>query len=126
MQASIGMVLDVLEEQGAGLGRPSIDTLKGFASKNLKELRVKHDGSPDRILFAFDPQRQAAGLTQEELAELLAVRQSYIWQVEGRENITLGTLIGAIAAMGGSIGIVPGRTVDLGGRTCVLVHSCCC
>lgn len=47
--------------------------------------------------------RQAAGLTQEELAELLDVRQSYISQLEGRENITLGTLIGAIAAMGGSI-----------------------
>ncbi len=47
--------------------------------------------------------RQAAGLTQEELADLLDVRQSYISQVENRENITLATLIGAIAAMGGSI-----------------------
>ena len=47
--------------------------------------------------------RQAAGLTQEELADLLDVRQSYISQVENRENITLSTLISAIAAMGGSI-----------------------
>jgi transcriptional regulator with XRE-family HTH domain len=47
--------------------------------------------------------RQAAGLTQEELADLLDVRQSYISQVEARENITLGTLIGAIVAMGGSV-----------------------
>ncbi len=47
--------------------------------------------------------RQAAGLTQEELADLLDVRQSYISQVESRENITLGTLISTIAAMGGSI-----------------------
>ena len=47
--------------------------------------------------------RQAAGLTQEELADLLDVRQSYISQVEGRENITLSTLIGAIVAMGGSV-----------------------
>lgn len=59
VQVSIGMVLDVLEEQGAGLGRPYVDTLKGSAYKNLKELRVQHDGSPYRILFAFDPQRQA-------------------------------------------------------------------
>lgn len=47
--------------------------------------------------------RHAAGLTQEELADLLDVKQSYISQVEGRENITLGTLLGAIAAMGGSV-----------------------
>jgi ribosome-binding protein aMBF1 (putative translation factor) len=49
--------------------------------------------------------RQAAGLTQEELADLLEVRQSYISQVEARENITLSTLVGTIAAMGGSIDI---------------------
>ena len=47
--------------------------------------------------------RQAAGITQEELADLLDVRQSYISQVESRENITLNTLIGVITAMGGSI-----------------------
>jgi ribosome-binding protein aMBF1 (putative translation factor) len=44
--------------------------------------------------------RQAAGLTQEELAALLDVKQSYISQVE---NITLSTLFGAVAAMGGSL-----------------------
>ncbi len=53
------MVLDVLEEQGALLGRPYVDTIKGSAFTNLKELRVQHDGNPYRILFAFDPQRQA-------------------------------------------------------------------
>ncbi len=49
--------------------------------------------------------RQAAGLTQEELADLLEVGQSYISQVEARENITLSTLVGTIVAMGGSIDI---------------------
>ena len=39
--------------------------------------------------------RQAAGLTQEELAALLDVKQSYISQVENRENITLSTLFRA-------------------------------
>jgi transcriptional regulator with XRE-family HTH domain len=47
--------------------------------------------------------RQAAGITQEELAELLDVGQSHISQMESRDNITLGTLIDAITAMGGSI-----------------------
>ncbi len=59
VQASIAVVLDILEEQGASLGRPYVDTVKGSAFTNMKELRVQHDGNPYRILFAFDPQRQA-------------------------------------------------------------------
>jgi transcriptional regulator with XRE-family HTH domain len=47
--------------------------------------------------------RQAVGITQEELADLLDVRQSYISQVENRENITFNTLVEVITAMGGSI-----------------------
>ena len=30
--------------------------------KNLKELRVQHKGKPYRVLFAFDPKRQAVML----------------------------------------------------------------
>jgi hypothetical protein len=36
-----------------------IDTLKASAFKNLKELRIQYQGEPWRILFAFDPKRQA-------------------------------------------------------------------
>jgi hypothetical protein len=59
VQASIAAVLDILEEQGASLGRPYADTIKGSAFTNMKELRVQHDGNPYRILFVFDPKRQA-------------------------------------------------------------------
>jgi hypothetical protein len=59
LQDSIAMVLDILEIQGASLGRPYVDTIKGSAFTNMKELRVQHDGNPYRILFAFDPQRRA-------------------------------------------------------------------
>ena len=59
VQASMAMVIDILEEQGASLGRPYADTIKGSTFTNMKELRVQHDGNPYRILFVFDPQRQA-------------------------------------------------------------------
>jgi hypothetical protein len=36
-----------------------VDTLKGSSIANLKELRVQHAGHPYRILFAFDPRRNA-------------------------------------------------------------------
>ena len=51
--------IKVLEEYGPLLSRPHVDTLKGSKLKNLKELRVQHAGDPYRILFVFDPLRQA-------------------------------------------------------------------
>jgi hypothetical protein len=52
-------VLSVLEEFGPKLGRPRVDTLEGSTFSNMKELRIQYKGEPWRILFAFDPQRQA-------------------------------------------------------------------
>jgi hypothetical protein len=49
----------LLEEYGPNLSRPHADTLTGSKLKNLKELRVQHRGEPYRILFAFDPKREA-------------------------------------------------------------------
>ncbi len=49
--------------------------------------------------------REVAGISQEELAERLDVKQPYISQLEGRENITLNTLVGVVVALGGSIDI---------------------
>jgi hypothetical protein len=52
-------VLGILAEFGPGLGRPRVDTLEGSGFSNMKELRIQHQGEPWRILFAFDPKRQA-------------------------------------------------------------------
>ena len=50
----------VLEREGPSLGRPLVDRVKGSKLHHLKELRVTSCGSPViRILFAFDPKRQA-------------------------------------------------------------------
>lgn len=49
--------IDELESQGPGLGRPFVDRINGSRHHNMKELRSI--GGHLRILFAFDPQRQA-------------------------------------------------------------------
>lgn len=55
--------LELLEEQGPDLGRPLVDTLRGSEVKNLKELRPASPGRAEiRIVFAFDPKRQAVML----------------------------------------------------------------
>lgn len=74
--------LKVLQEDGPGLGRPLVDTVSGSRHKNMKELRPGSSGrSKIRILFAFDPARQAI--------LLIAGDKSNNWQKWYRRNIPL-------------------------------------
>jgi hypothetical protein len=59
LQEAVLFSVEVLREQGAKLGRPHVDTLKGSRYPNMKELRVRHAGHHIRVLFAFDPIRNA-------------------------------------------------------------------
>lgn len=49
----------LLRDFGPGLGRPTVDTLKGSRHTNMKELRFGRMGEVWRVAFAFDPARQA-------------------------------------------------------------------
>ncbi|WP_338043089.1 type II toxin-antitoxin system RelE/ParE family toxin [Nocardiopsis valliformis] len=52
--------LDLLAENGPGIGRPLVDTVTGSKYSNMKELRPGSSGRSElRILFAFDPVRKA-------------------------------------------------------------------
>lgn len=52
--------IEVLAEHGPGLGRPLVDSVSGSRFSNMKELRPGSSGRSElRILFAFDPVRQA-------------------------------------------------------------------
>jgi hypothetical protein len=49
-----------LRDEGPTLSRPLADTVKGSRHRNMKELRPGSSGRSEiRILFAFDPARQA-------------------------------------------------------------------
>jgi hypothetical protein len=56
---SVNSVVGKLEQFGPTLGRPYVDTLIGSKYPNMKELWVQHQGRPNRILFMFDPRRNA-------------------------------------------------------------------
>jgi hypothetical protein len=56
-QDRIDAAVELLEEQGPGLGRPYVDTIKGSRHAHMKELRPR--GGNIRVLFAFDPRRCA-------------------------------------------------------------------
>lgn len=51
-------VVELLEAKGVYLGHPYSSQLKGTAH-HLRELRVQSKGAPIRILYAFDPNRDA-------------------------------------------------------------------
>ena len=46
---------NLLEAFGPALGRPRVDTLKGSAHANMKELRFDASDGVWRVAFAFDP-----------------------------------------------------------------------
>lgn len=59
----------MLSERGPGLGRPLVDTLHGSKIGNLKELRPGSRGRTEiRILFVFDPSREAVLLVAGDKA----------------------------------------------------------
>lgn len=59
----ISNAIDILAEEGPALGRPLVDTVTGSKLTNLKELRPGSSGTSEvRLLFVFDPARQAVFL----------------------------------------------------------------
>ena len=57
---AVRVVVDLLADRGTELGRPYADRLHGSKYHNLKELRPRGPEARNiRILFIFDPQRQA-------------------------------------------------------------------
>lgn len=51
--------MDLLADRGTELGRPYADRIHGSKYHNLKELRTRGPARNIRILFIFDPRRQA-------------------------------------------------------------------
>lgn len=59
VQDAILMHVGLLKQRGPALSRPYADTLYNSTLANLKELCVQYQGNPWRVLFVFDPKRQA-------------------------------------------------------------------
>ncbi|MFJ3821322.1 type II toxin-antitoxin system RelE/ParE family toxin [Streptomyces nodosus] len=65
----VGQAIQALVEEGPALGRPLVDRVKGAELHNLKELRPGSSGASEvRVLFVFDPQRNAVLLVAGDKA----------------------------------------------------------
>ncbi|HEC11515.1 MAG TPA: hypothetical protein ENI86_18415 [Acidimicrobiales bacterium] len=58
-QDPIIAVVELLAEHGPELDRPYADRIKGSKYHNMKELRPRGVGKHFRVLFIFDPRREA-------------------------------------------------------------------
>jgi hypothetical protein len=56
----VGEAIDLLAEEGPTLGRPLVDRIRQSRHHHMKELRPGSTAASEiRLLFAFDPARQA-------------------------------------------------------------------
>jgi hypothetical protein len=58
-QEAVVRVVGLLEERGVNLEFPFSSGIKGSAYAAMRELRIQQGGNPYRVLYAFDPIRQA-------------------------------------------------------------------
>lgn len=56
-QEAVGGAVEILQEDGPGLGRPLVDSIRRSRHSNMKELRPRSSGI--RVLFIFGPRRMA-------------------------------------------------------------------
>jgi len=86
-------VVDLLAARGVSLPFPYSSDIKG-SHYALRELRVQSGGKPLRILYAFDPQRQAVlllgadktGLSDKEFYATHVSRAETLWEKYLRET----------------------------------------
>jgi hypothetical protein len=79
-------VVGLLEARGVSLGFPYSSEIKG-SRYALRELRVQSGGRPLRILYAFDPKRQAVlvmgadktGMDDERFYETYVPKAESLW-----------------------------------------------
>lgn len=59
-QDSVAYVVELLVEDGVALGAPFSSKIIGTKRHHhMRELRIQHAGKPYRVLYAFDPARNA-------------------------------------------------------------------
>ena len=58
-QISVGRVVELLTEHGPSLPFPYSSGIAPSRHRQMRELRIQHEGRPYRVLYAFDLRRAA-------------------------------------------------------------------
>lgn len=88
-------VVGLLEDRGVSLGFPHSSAIRG-SRHPLRELRVQSAGEPIRILYAFDPLRQAVLLIggaktgDDRFYDRIIPKAEEFWEQYLQEHTALG------------------------------------
>ncbi len=58
-QVDVDVCVELLELHGPSLPFPFSSGISGSRHRHMRELRIQHKGEPYRVLYAFDPRRNA-------------------------------------------------------------------
>jgi hypothetical protein len=58
-QDAVDRVVRLLEARGTALGFPYSSGIASSAYPHMREMRIQYSGEPYRVLYAFDPKRDA-------------------------------------------------------------------
>lgn len=58
-QESVRAIVVLLQERGPHLNFPHSSGIEGSRHRHMRELRIQHQGDPYRVLYAFNPKRNA-------------------------------------------------------------------
>jgi hypothetical protein len=58
-QGSVNATVILLSTKGIALGYPHSSKISASRHSHVRELRIQHEGRPYRVLYAFDPNRDA-------------------------------------------------------------------
>jgi hypothetical protein len=89
--SAVVRVVGLLEAKGTSLGFPYASAIQG-SSHALRELRIQSHGRPLRVLYAFDPERQAVLLIggdktgDDRFYERMVPKAEGIWKEYLRER----------------------------------------
>ena len=86
---------------------PSVKNRPGDGTVIIQMGRIGADKVQYRHLDSVNAVRQARGLSQKMLAEVLNVQQPSIAKMEKRTDMYLSTLRSHIEAMGGELDVIP-------------------
>ena len=91
---------------------------KELEAKMRPQARVRAKARAQEIIaeMLLSQIRQAAGLTQEELASSLGIKQPTLSRIESQDDIQVSTLQRLVRALGGELEIIahlPGRDVRI-------------
>lgn len=90
-QDDVAAVVDALAERGVGLRFPLCSSVRG-SRVGLRELRIQSAGRPLRVLYVFDPKRQAVLLIggdktgNDRFYQEMIPRAESIWEAYLRET----------------------------------------